>query len=375
MGKMEKLFRLDKAIVNRRNVHAEVIETHSPSLNFIFGNGWGLPTGYSLLLYGAPKGGKSLISRSMIGRLHQNDPEAIAVVFDTEMRWEAQLDERQMEIYGIDWPRLQIVPVNHPADIFDVIEKEINAACQKGTKIKLIIIDSITAIIGRRGTEQESIMTMQRGDLAATLQDGLKQIIGTIRQNKIGLVLTTQIRDEQDPTEIMKRKKIKPAAAWATKHFCEYGMYVEAIDSQKGRQTLDGEDLKDLSLTVNNTDGEQIGHRIRAKMTGSTMGPKNRIAEFTVHYKDGFINQQEEIFTLGVGSGAIERPSTTSYVVGDRKWTGAKNMREAIKKEPELAKKILEEVKRRDLAGSFKGTVVESDHTESESEDSDLEES
>lgn len=368
---MEKLFKLDGTISKRRNVHAEVCETHSPSLNFIFGNGWGLPQGFSLLLYGRPKGGKSLISRSLIGKLHQNDPEAVAVVFDTEMRWEAQLDDKQMETYGVDPERLAIRPVNHPAQIFDTIEKDLTALIQDGLKIKLIIIDSITAIQGRRATEQETIMTQQRGDLALTLQEGLKQILGTVRKNQIGLVLTTQIRDEQDPAEQMKRKTIKPAAAWATKHFCEYSMYVEAIDSQAGRQTLAGEDLKDLSLTVFNKDGETIGHRVRAKMTGSSMGPKNRTAEFTVHYKDGFVNQHEEVFVMGVGSGVIEKPTSMSYAFGDKKWTGAKNMMLALKNDPDLVNAVLQEIKKRDLAGTFKGIKVEDSPEESPDLDQD----
>jgi recombination protein RecA len=357
---MEKLFKLHGG-TPKRNVHSEAIETHSPSLNFIFGNGWGLPRGYSLLLYGQPKGGKSLISRSMIGQLHKNDPEAVAVVFDTEMRWTGQVlnDPNQLKAYDIDENRIRVFETNHPAEIFDCIEKELSALIQAGLKISLVIIDSLTGIMGRRAGTQDTIMTQQRGDHALTIQEGLKQILNTIRKHNIGLVLTTQVRDEQDPAEIMKRKKIKPAVGWASKHFCEYSMYVEPIDSQAGRQTLSGDKLEDLSLSVfkPSKEGERIGHRIRARMAGSTMGPKNRVAEFTINYKQGFVNQHEEVFELGVGSGAIEKPTTMSYSFGDRKWTGAKNMMQALKDEPDLCANVLQEVKRRDLEGSFKGIV------------------
>lgn len=351
-----KMFNLPGAIAKRRNIHTDVLETHSPSFNFIFGKGWGLPAGFTMLLSGKPKGGKSVTCRSMIGKLHQNDPEAYAIVFDTEFRWEAQLDDEAVKMYGIDEDRLKVVPTNHPAEIFDVIEQTLAAAIQNGHKIKLIIIDSISEIQGRRGSVQESIMTMQRGDHAATLQDGWKQILPTIRKNNIGLILTTQVRAEQDAAELMKHKTIKPNAAFGTLHFAEYSVYVEAIDSAVGRKTLGGEDLKDTSLTVNNKTGEDIGHRIRAKMLGSSLGPKRRVGEFTLHYKYGFYNTHEEIFTLGVGTGAIDKPTQSSYTFGDRKWVGSKNLLEALKKEPDLAQAVLQEVKRRDLTGEFKNS-------------------
>ncbi len=369
---MDKLFKLHGEM-KTSNIHAEALQTHSPSLNFIFGNGWGLPQGYTLLLFGQPKGGKSLISRSLIGQLHQSDPSAVAVVFDTEMRWRAQAfsGESQLASYHIDKNRLKVFETNDPARVFDTIKKDLAELIDAGLNIKLVIIDSITGIMGRRAGNQTTVMDMQRGDHASTLQEGLKQILGTIRQHNIGLVLTTQIRDEQDPQEIMKKKKVKAAAAWATKHFAEYAMYVEAIDSQAGRKTLGGEELQDMSLSVFKKDGERIGHRIRARMMGSSMGPKNRVSEFTVHYKNGFINQYEEIFTMGVGSGAIEKPTAMSYTIGDRKWTGGKNLMQALKDEPELCAQVLAEVKRRDLAGTFKGVAELEESPEGDTEESE----
>jgi recombination protein RecA len=165
----------------------------------------------------------------------------------------------------------------------------------------------------------------------------------------------------------MQHKTIKPAAAFGTLHFCEYSMFVQAIDSAAGRKTLDGVPLENSSLTVNKKGGEQTGHRIRAKMVGSSMGPKQRIAEFTVDYKNGFINTHEEVFTLGVGSGVIEKPTSMSYVFGDRKWVGSSNIMEALRTDPELCEAVLVEVKKRDLAGTFSG-VSESEETVEETE-------
>lgn len=376
---MEKLFKSNGGAAVAENIHMGSVQTHSPALNFIFGNGWGLPKGFSLLLYGNPGGGKSLMLRSMVGKLHQSDPTAIAIIYDTEMRWKGQVlsdPVAQMLPFGIDPTRLLVFEGNHPAGVFDHIEKELPKFAQAGINIGLIGIDSITAIQGRRASEQETIMTMQRGDHAATIQDGLKAIQPIIRKNKIPLVLTTQIRDEQDPAEILKKKKIKPAAGWAAKHFSEYVIYVQEIDSVAGRKTLAGEILEDATLKVFRStakEGERSGHRIRARMIRSAMGPKNRVAEFTIGYGKGFINQHEEILVLGSGTGAIERPNDRTYIFADREWKSKADFLNALKTEPDLCEKIGQEIHKRDLAGTFKGGGL-SEELEGADEDVESEE-
>src|SRR6185369_1238762 len=96
---MEKLLAGKGAVVGQKDPHSYVIRTPSPSLNFTFGNAHGLPAGYSLLLYGPPRGGKSIILNSMIGQLHKDDPEAFAIKFNTEFREGGQLTPEQAKVW------------------------------------------------------------------------------------------------------------------------------------------------------------------------------------------------------------------------------------------------------------------------------------
>src|SRR5271156_5321432 len=113
------LLELEGAVTEYRNPHLDIIRSGSPSLNFTFGNGHGLPAGFSLLLWGPPKGGKSLVSNSMIGQLHQDDPEAYVVKFNTEQREIGQLSPAQMKNWGIDRERYLAYQVNSPDLIYD----------------------------------------------------------------------------------------------------------------------------------------------------------------------------------------------------------------------------------------------------------------
>jgi RecA/RadA recombinase len=214
---MEKLAKLDGAVDRAYNPFNNIIRTPSPSVNFIFGNTHGLPLGYSMVLYGPPKGGKSVLANAMIGQLHRDDPDAIAIKFNTERRESVQLTDRMMQVYGIDSSRYIAYETNSAATVFDRIANDIKAMCQEGAPIKLIIIDSITSIVGRRAENADSIETQQIGDDAATLQAGLKMILGTIRDHRIALVLITQLRAEMDRLEQMRGNSTKMAGAFALK--------------------------------------------------------------------------------------------------------------------------------------------------------------
>jgi RecA/RadA recombinase len=355
---VKKLMDLDGAVTLGGDVHREVLTTGSPSTNFIFGNGQGLPPGFTALLAGQPKAGKTIICNSFVSQLHANFPDAIAVKFDTEYRSTGQLTPSQLAAFGIDLDRYVPYEVNEPAMIFDRIETEVASMIQEGAPVKLIIVDSLNSIQGRRAMNQDTIMTQQIGDLALTLGDGLKRILPVIRKYRIGLVLTCQVRAEMDIGEQMRSgSKIRAAVPFAVGHFAEYNIMVDRNRTKTGDADLLGADLRDESVNSNmsvsskENVGEKTAHRIRVKMVDSSMGPKGRTGEFTFSYTKGIINIHEEIFMLGVARKLIERPNNLSYVFRERRWTGKPAILDALAREPELQKEIMNEVRRLDLAG------------------------
>ena len=102
---MKRLQKLEGAVLRDYDPFQNVIRTVSPSVNFVFGNSHGLPLGYSLVLSGPPKGGKSLLCNAFIGQLHRDDPDAIAVKYNTELRELGQLTDHQCAVWGIDRDR------------------------------------------------------------------------------------------------------------------------------------------------------------------------------------------------------------------------------------------------------------------------------
>ena len=352
---LEQLHDIEGAVKERYNPHLNVLETQSPSVNYTFGKGWGLPQGASLLLWGAPKGGKSLICYSMIAQLHKNDPEAIAIRFDCEMKERFQFgSEEELHSFGIDPERYIVFEKNGP-QIFNDITNKINDLCARGLKVKMVIIDPISGVMGRKMSESEEVEQVLIGDDARTIQDGLKRVLEVQRKHRFSLILTAQERANMDDNVRWGGPKTKAAVSFAVKHHCEYWMHVARIEGKSGKTSWAGEALEDKSVKgFNDNAGELTGHRIRVTMTDASFGaPKNRKGEFTIDYKRGVVGTHEELFVLGTGYGIIERPNNQMYVYQGKQWRGQPAMLSALKQDPELCESVLQDLKKKDLEGKL----------------------
>lgn len=354
MGKFfSKLRNLEGAVKPGEGDEAlrNCLQTPSPSVNWTFAQpGFGLPYGTGMVLYGPPKGGKSVLFNAIVGQVHKDDPEALIVKFDTELRGKFQANVANMNKFGIDSDRYIVYDANHPEAIFDRIETDIAAACQEGEKIRVVCIDSLSNIMGRRSLNATTVSQQQIGDQAATIKDGLMRIMPTIRKYNIALICTAHVRAEMDHAEQMRGKTIKMQAAWATKHVFEYFCYVEPNQSKKGRVTLAGEEFTDPETIDFMEKNQKTGHKIRFSVKESSFAHSGRTAEFTLDYNYGIVNQYEEIFTLAVNYGVIERPNNTMYKIGENSYRGLPAVLTALKENVALQIQLLDEVKKRDFS-------------------------
>jgi len=348
---MAKLMKLDGAVQRDYDPYMNVLRCPSPSFNFTFGNSWGLPLGYTLAIWGPPKGGKSVVINSMIGQMHRDYPDAYAIKFNTEMRELVQLTDRQMDVWGIDRDRYIAYETNRASGVFDVIEKNIAEAVEGGMNVKMVAIDSLNSIMGRRTENANTVDQQQIGDKAQTYGDGLARILPTLRKYRIGLVLSLQQRQEMDQHEIKRGHIHKMAGANAVQHFAEYFMYIAPDKTKKGRQDLLENDLVNKQVSDLKDKAEQTAHRIYVNMRDSSVGPKGRWGGFIFSDKEGIVNTHEEVFLLGTNRGVIERPNQLTYSFNGNNWAGKKNMIEELRKNPDLCSAILTKLREMDIGG------------------------
>jgi hypothetical protein len=360
---MAQLQKHEDAIIKRTDPHSKVIRTPSPSINYCFGKGHGLPQGYSMVISGHPKGGKSVLSYAMVGQLHADDPEAYALKIDTEYREIGQLPDNT-NMYGIDMNRYQAYSTNVPSKIFNYITGDVNAMCQDGFPLRLIIIDSLTNIGGRRSLDANDIDQNQIGDEAKTHGDGIKLILPVLKKHNISIIYTTHIQTELDPLEIRRGNKLRMSFPFKARHLVDYFTFIEANRNKEGKTDLGGNEFKSETISDAMGNAEQMAHKIRLKMLDSSLGPKGRVGEFTFDYDKGIINTFEEAFLLGINTGVIERPNNLTYVFGNNKWTGKPATLEALEGSPELCDAIVKEVFKRDSNKSEDNVEFTSENVE-----------
>lgn len=330
---MKQLNKMEGAVDKEYNPFApeNVLKSTSPSLNWTFGKGCGLPFGYGALLYGPPKSGKSLVSNLFVGALHKSDPEAIALKFNTEMRESGQMED----YWGVDQDRYMAYDVNEPEYIFDRIKNEILPLVQDGMPLKLIIIDSLQGIQGVKEANRESMTNHIMGDHAKTVQDGLKMILPVIRRHKIALICTAHIRGNFDAG--MYGPKEKMAGGWAQKHYFEY--FVEVKRDGSSASKIENDAVKDFRGKK-----EMVGHKIYVKMAESSVGVAGRTGQFTLNYAQGLVNTEEEILELSKNLNLVERPNNRTYIVGDQKFNSRDEFLAAIKEQEGLRNQLLDAV-------------------------------
>jgi len=336
---LKQLRKHDAAVDNDYDAFApeNCIYTPSPYINWIFANkSQGIPKGSGVLLYSEPKAGKSLLSQAIAGQLHEDDGEGIVMYFSTEMK-----GKYQKGFFGnIDPDRIIMYDTSDPRDIFDYLADEVQPMVQDGMPLKMVIIDSLTAIGGIKA-EGRSVGDHLIGDKALTITRGLDRVIPFFKKHNITYITVAQVRMN---IGAMYGPDTKAAVPKACEHNHEYFLTVKKAGSADDRKDLEGNSFEG---GVKDARGNKAvtGHKIYVKMEQNSVGQAGRTAKVTLDYKKGFINEHEEIFELGVNTGIFERPNNRTYIYEGQTYNGKKALANAIKDDPEMAQRVMEQVK------------------------------
>ena len=336
---LAQLRKMEGAVDTDHNPFESGIKSGSPSLDWIYGKGMALPFGYSEILFGPPKSGKSLLTYMKAGNLHRNDPEAIVIKFNTEMREAGQL----APYWGIDPERYVAFDVNEPEMIFNRLTNDILPMIQAGLKVKYIIIDSIQGIQGLKEAAAANVAQHLIGDHAQTIQKGLKQILPMLRRHKIALTCTAHVRANVDIGPGGKGPATKMGGAWALKHFAEYFVSVNRATAKDDKTDIAGKEYRSDDTKDLRGNKELFGHKIWVKMEESSVGVSGRAGQFTLSYDEGLINTDEEIFKLGAAHGLIDQAGAF-FTINGEKFQGRAKAAAALKDNPDLQAYIMDTI-------------------------------
>jgi RecA/RadA recombinase len=317
------------------------IYTPSPYINWIFANkSHGIPKGSSVLFFSEPKSGKTLIMNAISGQVHQDQKDGIVVYFNTEMRGKFQ----NGMFKSIDTDRLVMYDSNKPEDVFDRFERDIIPMVQDGMPLAAVVIDSLTSIGGTKSmTGDRSVNDHLIGDRALTIQKGLQKMVPFLKANNITLLASSQVRANIDGGQYGPKEKM--AASYAERHAFEYFVNIRRAGSADDKADIEGNKFEDDTVKDARGNKDQTGHKIYFKMEQSSIGTAGRSGIITLDYKEGIINQHEEVFDLGKNHGLIKTLGAGGYEVYGEKIRGKAEVAKRIKESKELFDKIIADIK------------------------------
>jgi len=333
------------------------IYTGSPMVDWIFANkSMGIPKGTGTIFFSEPKSGKSLIIQAIVQQMHLEDDELErqgtitdpdmkrhAIIFNSEMRGKFQ----KGLFKGIDPDRLWIFDTNKPEEIFDRMEKDFVPRIQDGFPLGMVAFDSITSIGGTKSMDGDrSINDHLIGDKALTITKGWEKVIPIFKKYCIPYFGVEQMRKNIDANN-PRAPKEKMAGVFSTKHAFEYFVSIKRAGAAEDKVDIEGNAFENSGVEDARGNKDRTGHRIYFKMEQSSLGTDGRSGVLTIDYKNGIINQWQEVFELGFNTGVIKVEGKT-YNFNGHKVVGKANFALSIRDNPELYKAILAEIKKMD---------------------------
>jgi recombination protein RecA len=342
LSQLEALFGLESISHPDVNSKVDVIPTGSIALDYAIGAG-GVPRGRITQFAGKESSGKTFLALQTAANWQKQDPENCFAFIDCEYTYDTEWAEK----FGIDNDRVFYIKTNEAEKVFQglVGRVKVNSATKKETKIQgvfdmiakgqrikvpspsgkanvldlsklgLIIVDSVAAM--QPPMERTSAVGKQNMALMARfLSVELRKMTPGVAAANVAMIFINQLR--VDPGKMFGNPEDSPGGR-ALKHACSLMVNLAPMSGADN--------------TVTDTEGEKIGHKVRAKIGKNKVGSPYRKAEYTIEYLSGITKRGEEILEVGQKLNIIERPSVRSYIINGQKFSSKKDALEYISTE------------------------------------------
>ncbi|MER3407156.1 MAG: recombinase RecA [Patescibacteria group bacterium] len=290
-------------------VDVEVISTGSPSLDLALGIG-GMPRGRIIEIYGPESSGKTTIALSVVAQA-QKQGGRVAFV-DTEHA----LDPDYAKKIGVNVEKLVLSQPDSGEDALNIVEKLI-----KSGLFDVIVVDSVAALVPRAELEGE-IGDQYIGLQARLMSQALRKLTGLIAKTRTILIFINQTRAIIGG---MVPGQETTAGGKALKFYASV-----RIELKKLGQIEKGDEV--------------IGIRIKARIVKNKVAPPFKTVEIEIYYNEG-ISYESDLLNLGLKYEVIRKEGNSYYYENEKLGSSFQNAREYLKQNPDLAKKIFEEIK------------------------------
>ncbi len=282
----------------------EVISTGSIGLDVALGVG-GLPRGRVVEIYGPESSGKTTLTLQVIAEAQKLG--GTAAFIDAEHA----LDPKYAGQLGVNVDELLISQPDNGEQALEITDMLVRSGA-----VDIIVIDSVAALTPKAEIEGE-MGDSHMGLQARLMSQALRKLTGNIKRSNTMVVFVNQIRMK---IGVMFGSPETTTGGNALKFYASVRLDIRRIGAIKKGD-------------------EVVGNQTRVKVVKNKVAPPFKQAEFEILYGHG-ISRLGELIDLGVQHDIVNKAGSWYSYGDDRIGQGKENVREFLKKHPEMADEI-----------------------------------
>lgn len=301
-----------------QNREISVIPTGAIALDAAIGIG-GVPKGRVVEIYGPESSGKSTLALHIVANAQKQG--GICAYIDAEHA----LDPSYAKKIGVNLDELMICQPDSGEEALNIAEM-----LTRSNAVDVIIIDSVAALVPKNELEGEvgdSFMGLQ----ARMMSQALRKLTSALARSNTCAVFINQIREK---IGVMFGNPETTTGGRALKFYASLRLDIRRIGGIKGAENA------------------EVGNRVKVKIVKNKLAPPFQVAEFDILFNEG-ISRIGSLIDVGVECGIIDKKGTWFSFETTRLGQGKEQVREELKKNPQLAdvieKKIMEYTKEKGL--------------------------
>jgi recombination protein RecA len=285
------------------------ISTTSLSLDIAIGVG-GVPRGRIIEIFGPESSGKTTLALHIVAEAQKAG--GVAAYIDAEHAMDADYSGK----VGVDVDQLLISQPDSGEQALEIAE-----ALVRSNGVDVIVIDSVAALVPRAELDGEMGDSLP-GLQARLMSQALRKLTAIVSQSNTCFIFINQIREK---IGVMFGNPETTSGGRALKFYSSVRLDIRRIGALK--------------------DGDRVvGNRTKVKVVKNKVAPPFRDCEFDIMYGEG-ISREGDVLDLGSAQRVVEKSGAWFSYKGDRLGQGRENAKQSLKENPELLKKIENEVK------------------------------
>jgi recombination protein RecA len=284
------------------------ISTGSLGLDIATGLG-GLPAGRVVEVFGPESSGKTTLALHVVANAQREG--GIACFIDAEHA----LDPTFATKIGVDIDNLLVSQPDTAEQALEICETLV-----RSNAVDVVVIDSVAALVPKAEVEGE-MGDSHMGLQARLMSQALRKLTASISRSRTLVIFINQLREK---IGVMFGNPETTTGGRALKFYASLRIDVRRISSIKERE-------------------QDVGNRVRAKVVKNKLGPPFKQTEFDILFDEG-ISKEGDILDLAVAEKLIQKSGAWFSMDGENLGQGREATRQYLKSDPELTKRLRQQI-------------------------------